>query len=768
MCQGDFTSAVFHHRPKAVLIVDGEFRQTLSVWHKEILHGLGQGIRVLGASSMGALRAAELERFGMEGVGEVFAYYRDGWLTSDADVALVHGTEDDGYPALTWPMVNVRATAAALAADGALGAGEEQTVLAAAEALHFTERTPRNLTRALVDVQVPADRAAVLADLVTQRYVDQKAADARAAFERLAVLDALDPLPGPVGEAPRHRAGRGFEALQYADATVHRRTGQLRGFQLVDDVALHDPDFDGLLQRALDRRLAVQVALDHEIEAGEDELALGRVLLLRRHGVDPDDVAAVEAWMTDNDLDEQRLGDLVHQVVLGDRVRSWLLDGNMLERNRRLVVEQLQLEGRYPRAADAAARRRAWADSRPTPPFPLTLEAIGELVARHRARTGWFPVGDIRAFADTRGFDALPGMLVALSDAEVAYDEGQRRRARVAGLFSGSRPSPPTGAGARVHALLETHQVTQVLLAAVELGVLDALTDGPCASDELAATIGADPSRLARLLAGLRALGLVRRDGSAWELTADGRLLVADEQGGPSLAAYAEHLRDALLPAWQGLADVVRGTDPPSYPSSREADLHIAAATEAIGLVDAVADAVEIPSDATVAELGGGLGGLTVALAGRHPSVRWVVVELPGTAERAYDVLRGRGLEDRVEVTRYAEDLVLPVPVAVCLVARVLVTLDDDAAVALLRQARAWLAPGGRIELVEPEYDATLPSALHDLVNLARSGGAVRTADAWGALAARAGLRVTARRRLVTLFTRYTLVPDPAGSGGVS
>ena len=57
----------------AILIVDGEFGQSLSVWHKEILHALHRGIRVVGASSMGALRAAELDRFGMEGVGEIYA-----------------------------------------------------------------------------------------------------------------------------------------------------------------------------------------------------------------------------------------------------------------------------------------------------------------------------------------------------------------------------------------------------------------------------------------------------------------------------------------------------------------------------------------------------------------------------------------------------------------------------------------------------------------------------------------------------------------------
>jgi hypothetical protein len=73
ICQGDLTTVVERLRPRAVLIVDGAFSQSLSVWHKEILHALHLGIRVVGASSTGALRAAELDRFGMEGVGEIYA-----------------------------------------------------------------------------------------------------------------------------------------------------------------------------------------------------------------------------------------------------------------------------------------------------------------------------------------------------------------------------------------------------------------------------------------------------------------------------------------------------------------------------------------------------------------------------------------------------------------------------------------------------------------------------------------------------------------------
>ena len=56
-------------------LIDGLFQSVPAVWHKEILFALELGLRVFGASSMGALRAAELDVFGMVGVGTVYGWY---------------------------------------------------------------------------------------------------------------------------------------------------------------------------------------------------------------------------------------------------------------------------------------------------------------------------------------------------------------------------------------------------------------------------------------------------------------------------------------------------------------------------------------------------------------------------------------------------------------------------------------------------------------------------------------------------------------------
>ena len=102
---GDLAS-LLDDPPAAVALVDGVFKLAPTVWHKEILSLLALGTRVIGGGSLGALRAVELERFGMEGVGAIFHGYRSGTLVRDDAVMLAHAPAEFGYAALSLPLVD--------------------------------------------------------------------------------------------------------------------------------------------------------------------------------------------------------------------------------------------------------------------------------------------------------------------------------------------------------------------------------------------------------------------------------------------------------------------------------------------------------------------------------------------------------------------------------------------------------------------------------------------------------------------------------------
>lgn len=99
--QGDILKSCIRWNPKQIVLIDGTFRQTLSVWVKELVFIMVDHVKFIGASSMGALRAAELWRYGAVGIGQIFASYLNGSVSDDAYVAMTY--DPHTYRPLTEP-----------------------------------------------------------------------------------------------------------------------------------------------------------------------------------------------------------------------------------------------------------------------------------------------------------------------------------------------------------------------------------------------------------------------------------------------------------------------------------------------------------------------------------------------------------------------------------------------------------------------------------------------------------------------------------------
>lgn len=118
-------------------VIDGIFQHSAAVSPREIHRAVERGVRILGSSSMGALRALEIE--GMTGVGHIFEMYRDGLIISDDEVALAFDPES--HRAVTVPLVNIRFAVGQLVRSGTLNQDLGDMIVEAAIRLHFTERT---------------------------------------------------------------------------------------------------------------------------------------------------------------------------------------------------------------------------------------------------------------------------------------------------------------------------------------------------------------------------------------------------------------------------------------------------------------------------------------------------------------------------------------------------------------------------------------------------------------------------------------------------
>ncbi|WP_226535688.1 TfuA-like protein [Streptomyces daghestanicus] len=123
-----------------VVLIDGVYHQAPALRHKEILAAMGRGIRMVGAASIGALRAAELAPYGMLGVGHIYTGYVRGDIDGDDEVAI--GQAPDGeFGALTWPLVNLRHALQLAVADQVLDAERAAGLLSALRAVYYPQRT---------------------------------------------------------------------------------------------------------------------------------------------------------------------------------------------------------------------------------------------------------------------------------------------------------------------------------------------------------------------------------------------------------------------------------------------------------------------------------------------------------------------------------------------------------------------------------------------------------------------------------------------------
>ncbi|MDG2114904.1 MAG: TfuA-like protein, partial [Actinomycetota bacterium] len=194
VAQGDVYRSA-QRRPDAIGIIDGYFERIPAVWHKEILHALQQGVRVYGAASMGALRAAELHQFGMVGVGRIFDQYAGGELVADDEVAIAHTSAEEGYRSSSEALVNIRATLTAALDGGVIDPSTAAKMLDISRATFYPERNWPELLESLA-ADGSAETAGSLRDWLVRGRIDQKRIDA----EELVVRVRDDLLSGVAAE----------------------------------------------------------------------------------------------------------------------------------------------------------------------------------------------------------------------------------------------------------------------------------------------------------------------------------------------------------------------------------------------------------------------------------------------------------------------------------------------------------------------------------------------------------------------------------------
>jgi len=349
--QGDVYAAV-RERPWAIGIVDGYFERVPAVWHKEILWAMSRGVHVFGSASMGALRAAELHPFGMVGVGRIFEDFRTGVLEDDDEVTVVHAPSDAGYLAGSEAMVNIRATLDA--ADGVIADDTKRTLLSAAKARYYPERTWPRLLEDGREAGLPGDELDALAGWLPDGRRDRKKADALAMLAAMSDAWCADPSACQVNFAFEHT-----DAWEQVRRMIDRRplsaqvgSDTCQPDAILDELRLLGAPFEEHRTLSLLRTLAIELARHEGLEV-EPELLRNTVEIFRRERglLQPEQI---DAW-----LDRQRLNPDEFARLMGDEARvryiRTLLDGDV----DRHLPDLLRLTGQYAHFEERARRKEA-------------------------------------------------------------------------------------------------------------------------------------------------------------------------------------------------------------------------------------------------------------------------------------------------------------------------------------------------------------------------------------------------------------------------
>jgi hypothetical protein len=165
-----------------IVLIDGKFQQSLAVSAAEILDALRSGVRVYGASSMGALRAAELHPYGMTGHGAIYEMIvSQRWFRDDL---LGQTFFEPSLESASVPYVNVHFGLRELQAQGVVSPAEQALLDEICKGIHFSRRDRSTVAQA-IEAQDPERKDALIAAVTEALAHDQKRLDALGLLERV-------------------------------------------------------------------------------------------------------------------------------------------------------------------------------------------------------------------------------------------------------------------------------------------------------------------------------------------------------------------------------------------------------------------------------------------------------------------------------------------------------------------------------------------------------------------------------------------------------
>jgi len=318
--------------------------------------------------------------------------------------------------------------------------------------------------------------------------------------------------------------------------------------------------------------------------------------------------------------------------------------------------------------------------------------------------------------------------------------------------------------------------VSQIVRAAALYSLPEHLAQGPATAESIAMAESLDVEATFRFMRACASLNLLTYDGqSKFAATSLLNTLRKDSPASLRSAALIQASAGHWLP-WGNFSDALRTGEPQAMATlgsslwehfaGRPADA--AVFTDAIKNSSLIfnrdaARLVDTKPGEVAVDVGGASGTFLHALMAVNPALRGTVFDLPSVTPAAQEAGHELGLHDRFSVVAgdFFHDA-LP-PADLYLLKTILHDWNDEACLAILRNCRQSINPGGRIvvaEMLIGEVGKPGFAPLLDLTMMVVLGGKERSLEEFQALFAAAGFRFTAVRATSTPFVLLEAIAE--------
>lgn len=265
----------------------------------------------------------------------------------------------------------------------------------------------------------------------------------------------------------------------------------------------------------------------------------------------------------------------------------------------------------------------------------------------------------------------------------------------------------------RIMQLSTAYWDSQLLLSANRIGLFSLIEQGHHSAAEIAAATGLAEHPAGLFLRALVALGLLQLTESGFDNTPAGRAMLVE--GGDAFMGNSFSYVDDLYGVWGQLEQALREDRPQLPPADylgddpeRTRHFVYAMHDRALGTARTLVDLVDLSGCRSLLDVGGGPGTYSALLVRRYPELRSQVLELPGVAAIAENILADMGVADRVNTLHgNYHDTDFPDDCDVILISGVFHRENPAGCRALIDKAFAALPVGGQLIVADVMTDAS-------------------------------------------------------------